>query len=147
MGLRVMRSLKTPSAMASPWPQGAVLLFSSDAPRLAELRLWVAAMAPGVTPLEARQVEDAAISGGSVRIALAVLDHAGARTLSPLVRLLRRHSPDVQVLVFSTDAAETPPQVTPWSRLPERLQAFFQRLDLTGLAMQGATDVFYDKQP
>lgn len=113
--------------IARPQLSGAVLLFSNDTSRLATLRQWVAEMAPGVTLLETRRVEDAAIVGGRERIALAVLDHAGASPLSPLVRLLRRHTPDVTVMVFSTDKNEAIPPLIPWSKLLDRLKMVVQR--------------------
>lgn len=98
-----------------------ILIFSADAERLAGLRGLVRTAAPGWRLVEATNVADAALAGAGAPLAVAVLDHAAASPLSPLVRVLRRQSPHIKVLVFAVGVAPAEAQVHPWDELPERL--------------------------
>lgn len=112
-----------PSPALQAWN---VLVFSNDPDRRQRVRLWVSDMEPDCTFWEVHRIADAATLGASGRLDVAVLDQTGVPPLSPLVRLLRHHSPGVRVLVFADD--DTPPgsKAFPWQTAAERLRAVFR---------------------
>ena len=94
-----------------------VLAYSEDEGVLASVRLLLAQAHPQAELLCAYRVEDAVSHGTGTVIDLALLDHAHTQRLSPLIRLLRGHSPRVKVVVFVEALCDASPRVIRWEEL------------------------------
>lgn len=94
-----------------------VLAYSEDEGVLACVRLLVAQAHPQAELLCVYRVEDAVSHGTGTVIDLALLDQAHSQRLSPLIRLLRGHSPRIKVVVFAEDLFDSSPRVTRWQEV------------------------------
>lgn len=91
-----------------------VLAYSEDEQVLAGVRLLLAQLQLEAELHCALRVEDAVSHGTGTLIDLALLDQSHSQRLSPLIRLLRGHSPRVKVVVFGDLPDETQPRITRW---------------------------------
>ena len=94
-----------------------VLAYSEDDGVLASLRLLLAEVYPEAELYCTDRVEDAVSHGTGTVIDLALLDQAHSQRLSPLIRLLRGHSPSVKVVVFAEDLFDSSQRVTRWQEV------------------------------
>lgn len=108
---------KTRSTRRASTRSITVLAYSENAQVMSYLRALLVELRPDVELRCARIVDDAARQGSDTAIDLALLDHSNGRRLSPLIRLVRRHSPNVKVVTFSDQATQQDPRITRWENI------------------------------
>lgn len=112
-----------------------VLAYSEDEQVMRHLRSLVAELKPEAEIRCAHIVDDAVRQGADAALTLALLDQSHGRRLSPLIRLLRRHSPHVKVLVFAHKDAEHDPRITCWDDIGSSVARALDSYDRSALQL------------